>query len=43
MTIAAATRCVAMSVSFVATSAESTRSGTSDSAVSTTVTLTKVE
>ncbi len=32
-----------MSVAFVATSAESTRSGTTDSAVSTTVTLTNVE
>ena len=43
MTIAAATRWVAMSVAFVATSAESMRSGTTDSAVSTTVTLTNVD
>ena len=41
MTIAAATRCVSTSVSFVATSVDRTRSGTTDSAVSASVTLTK--
>ena len=42
MTIAAATRCVATRVSFVAMSVERTRSGTTESAVSASVTLTKV-
>ena len=42
MTIAAATMWVSISVSFVAPSAERSTSGTSESAVSATVSLTKL-